>query len=432
MILRTRISESGHAYSIEADPHICFASTVTTFDFALKERYDDSTVENLTLADRPFFAKVTKNEDFMGESLVTPVIHANPQGHAGSGQSTASTNETNVVGKKFTATPGSYQSSVSIGDKVLKLSRGNPGAFLQNRLAETDGLFEQAADNLATYTWGNGGGALGACASIDTETVVLTDPTDAMNFEEGMVLVGSDNDGEDVTDALHSGSTYVTAVDRSAGRVTTEDISDISGFGTADFLFRQGDFYGDTGVVVIKGVQAFVAGTESPAALWGMTRTSDPQRLAGCRVPSADYSGKNIEERINILGSYMSGRFKAKGPWDGYLHPEDWQSLSTSLQSRGIRPLKDESTKFGFMAIETVIGGQSVKIYSDRFCPKGTFFLLRMKNWTMHSPGKLIQPLNEDGLTMMRKSSNDYEFRLVSYPILMCNAPGYQGRIALP
>jgi hypothetical protein len=315
---------------------------------------------------------------------------------------------------------------------VLKLSRGNPGAFLQNRLAETDGLFEQAADNLATYTWGNGGGALGACASIDTETVVLTDPTDAMNFEEGMVLVGSDNDGEDVTDALHSGSTYVTAVDRSAGRVTTEDISDISGFGTADFLFRQGDFYGDTGVVVIKGVQAFVAGTESPAALWGMTRTSDPQRLAGCRVPSADYSGKNIEERINILGSYMSGRFKAKGPWDGYLHPEDWQSLSTSLQSRGIRPLKDESTKFGFMAIETVIGGQSVKIYSDRFCPKGTFFLLRMKNWTMHSPGKLIQPLNEDGLTMMRKSSNDYEFRLVSYPILMCNAPGYQGRIALP
>jgi hypothetical protein len=81
MILRTRISESGHAYSIEADPHICFASTVTTFDFALKERYDDSTVENLTLADRPFFAKVTKNEDFMGESLVTPVIHANPQGH---------------------------------------------------------------------------------------------------------------------------------------------------------------------------------------------------------------------------------------------------------------------------------------------------------------------------------------------------------------
>jgi hypothetical protein len=406
-------------------------STATTFDFALKERYDDSTVENLTLADRPLLAKLTKDEDFMGESLVTPVIHGNPQGMAGSSQSVASTNETNVKGKKFTATPGDYNASVSIGDKVLKLSRGNPGAFLQNRLAETDGLYEQVADNLTTYLWGLGGGALAQRASASTNVITLSTPSDVMNFEEGMTVVASSADGDDASDALRSGSTTVASVQRTDGTVTLTSAAAITSFANSDWLFRQGDFFGNTGTVVIKGVQAFITATDVPADLWGMVRTSDPQRLAGCRVASSALTGKNIEERIRLLGALMMGRYKCKGGQTGFMHPEDWQTLETSLSSRNISATKDEASKFGFMKITVVIGGQSVDIFPDRYCPKGTFFLLRLKNWKLHSPGKLIQPLNEDGLTMLRKTTNDYEFRLVSYPILMCNAPGYNGRVSL-
>lgn len=433
MFIRHQVDDTLSVNVAFVQTHIAFASTLTTFDFAMKEKYTDEEVENLTLAERPLLGRINKNEDLQGDSLVVPLIHVNPQGVAGSGQSTASANETSVVGKKFTATVGDYFGSVSIGDKVLTLSRGNPGAFLQNKLAEMDGLYEQMADSLATYLWGNGGSALGQRASINSNTVTLATASDVMNFEEGMTVVASANDGSDAAHTLLTGSTTVASVDREAGTVTLTNAAAISGFLNNHYLFRSGDFFGNTGVVVLKGVQSFISATSSPAALYGMTRTSDPQRLAGCRVATAQLTAKNIEERFRLLGSYMSGRFKAKGPWEGYMHPEDWQTLETSLQARGIRPLKDDSTRFGYMKIQMVVGGQTVDFFVDRFAPKGHGFLLRMKNWTLHSAGKMIRPLNGDGLTMLRKSTtNDYEYRLISYLIAMCNAPGYNGRVALP
>jgi hypothetical protein len=432
-MLRHNIAEDGSIRTRFIDPGIAFASTVSTFDYALKERYTSDMVENLTLSERPYLAKVAKSEDLSGDTLVVPITHVNPQGVAGSGQSTASANETNIVGKKFNATPGEYFASVTIGRKVLKLSRGNAGAFLSNQLAETDGLYEQAADSIATYLAGNGGGALGARASAATNVITLVNPSDTANFEEGMTVVASANDGSDSAHALRTGSTTVTAVDRIAGTVTLASAAAITSFADADSLFRQGDFFGNTGVVVVKGVGAYIWPNSSPPSLYGMTRTSDVQRLAGCRVAAADLSGRNIEERLKLLGSYMAGRFKAKGPWDLYMHPEDWQTLETSVESRGIRPLEDDSTKFGFSKLRMVLGGQTVDIFPDRFFPRRTGFMLRMKNWKLYSAGKFIETVNDDGLTMLRKvGANDFELRLAGIMVHMCNAPGYSGRVDLP
>src|SRR5690606_1276177 len=109
----------------------------------------------------------------------------------------------------------------------------------------------------------------------------------------------------------------------------------------------------------------------------------------------------------------------------------DWTRLSLSMQTKGYRPLNDADTKFGYMAIEGVIGGKMVKMYPDRFCPKGHAFLLRMQNWTLHSMGRLIQPLEEDGLVLLRNATeNSYEYRLVGYPAMSTNAPGNSGRVS--
>ena len=128
----------------------------------------------------------------------------------------------------------------------------------------------------------------------------------------------------------------------------------------------------------------------------------------------------------------MTGRYKGPGPTHGFMNPEDWQNLSIALQSRGVRPLKDDTTRFNFMAIEVVMGGKLVKIYPDRFCPRGTFFALRMKDWTLHSMLKLIHPISQDGLVILRKSTaNDYEYRTVSYPAMVTVAPGWSGRVGI-
>lgn len=420
------------------DPHVidssvAHASTLTTFDFALKERYTQTKIENLTLAERPLMAMLPKDEDFQGDVMPIPLIHANPQGMAGSSLATAQAGMTNAVGKKFNVTAGDYFAAVELGDKVLKASRGNPGAFLQNKAVEIDGLYEQVADNLETYCFGNGGGSIGRRASLAGQVITLTTPQDAVNFEEGMIITASANDGSDTAHTIKAGTAgAVTAVNRSGGTVTVTNIAGITGHADNDYLFRSGDFKGNTSVQIIAGLGAFIWSDESPPVLYGMTRTSDTQRLAGCRVASADLNGKGNEERIQLLGAYMTGRFKGPGPTHGFLNSEDWQNLAISLQSRGTRPLKDDSTRFGFMTLEVVMGGKLVKLYPAARCPKGTAFFLRMQNWKLSSMLGLIHHLNGDGLTMLRKATtNDYEYRLVSYPALWTNAPGYNGRVAL-
>jgi hypothetical protein len=407
-------------------------STLTTWSNMLKARYTKEKVENLTQADRPLLAMLRKDTEQQGSSLEVPLLHVNPQGIAGSGIATAQTSATNMVAKKFSMTCGDYFGSVYIGDKVIKASRGNPGAFLENKVAETDGLYDQMSDDLAVYIWGNGGNTIGQRASASTNVITLSSPEQTLNFEEGMTIGASVGDGSNGTDAPRAGTTTVASVQREAGTVTLTSAAAITSFADNDYLFRQGDFFGNTGTVVLKGVQAFITATGVPAALWGMTRTGDPQRLAGCRVPTADYTAKTIDERCRILGSYMSGRYKTPGATAAFLHPEDWTTLETVMGARGIRPLQESNTKFGFMKIDVVMGGRVVSIYPDRYCPKGTMFALRMQNWWLSSMGELLSPMEEDGLVLLRGSNTmDYEYRLVGYPILACNAPGYNGRVPL-
>lgn len=409
------------------------ASDFTTFAFAIKDRYDKvDKVENLTLAERPLLAMLNKDETFQGDGTHVPLIYGNPQGIAAQNLSTAQTNATNLSGKKFILTAGDYHGSVSMGDKVITASRGNPGAFLRNKGAEMDGLYEQMADNIATYIYGNSGNAIGRQASEATNVVTLTEPSQTINFEVGMNVVLSANDGSDTGHVVRAGSAEVTAVDRENGTITLDNYAGITGGADNDYIFREGDFRGNTGTFIMHGLQDFLTPDSNPGAIYSMTRTEDPQRLAGSRVPAADIAGLNIEERIQILGSYLVGRYKGPGPSHAFMNPEDWQNLSIALQSRGYRPLKDDSTKFGFMALEVVMGGKQVKIYPDRFCPRGTFFALRLKDWTLHSMEKLIHPVSQDGLTLLRNtSSNSYEYRVVSYPALCTVAPGYSGRVAL-
>jgi hypothetical protein len=415
------------------------ASTITTFAFAIKDRFDKvSFVENLTLAERPLLAMINKDEDFQGDGTHIPLIYGNPQGIAASGLATAQANATNVQGKKFILTAGDYQGSVDIGDKVITASRGNPGAFLKNKAAEMDGLYEQMADNLATYLYGNSGNSLGVIASVSVaggttggDRVFLTEPTQTINFEVGMRLDTWDNDGSDSPGTNGDTGLLVDGVNRAEGSIDiAPGSSPISG-GAGDFLFRTGD-YGASGNFIFHGLGSFLWPDNNPPPIYSMSRTDDTIRLAGSRVPAADLVGLNIEERIQLLGAYMTGRYKGPGPTHGFCNPEDWQNLSNSLQSRGIRPLKDDTTRFNFQAIEVVLGGKMVRIYPDRFCPRGTFFALRMKDWTLHSMLKLIHPISQDGLVLLRKgTSNDYEYRIVSYPAVVTVAPGWSGRVAL-
>jgi len=417
------------------DPNVCFGSTLTTFDALLKEDYIDSNrVEELIYPDNVLLGKLEKRGDtgMVGDQMPVPIIYGLPQGLA-SPFSTAQTNVSNIKADKFVITAGDYHGVVHIGDKVMMASRTNQGAFLENKVTEIDGLYEQAGENFSNYAWGNGGQSLGQIATVNSNVITLVNSADAMNFEVGMTVVASSADGSTSTDTLNASGTgtTVTAVNRATGSITLTSAAGISA-AVGDYLFRQGDFFGDQGVIVIKGVQAFIPATDSLPALWGMTRTADIQRFGGCRVDPTLLGAKSFEQRIKLLFAQMTGRFKAKAPTAVFMHPEDFDTLDTAMGARGQRDLSDADAKFGYSSIGVTTTSGKVPIFPDRHCPLGTAFAFRMDNWWLFSMGELLRVQNGDGLQMLRRaSSTDYEFRLISYPGLACNAPKNQGRVSL-
>jgi hypothetical protein len=376
------------------------------------------------------------DEDMVGMQVPIPILTGHGQ-RQGTVFSTAQANTSKHRSDKFVIEMSDHSVVVDIGHKELVAGRSNAGTFLEAKVVETNGALEQEGEILSLLLWGNGGGAIGRRASASTNVITLTDPSTVANFEIGMGIVASDNDGDVATDALRDGSTTVASIDREAGTVTLTSAAAIDSFTNNDYLFRASDFYGDTGNVIVKGLQAYITSdsTSSIQALWGVTqatRQADPQRWAGCRVPSANYANKSIEERIKLLGTFMTGRFKAKRPTHGFMHPEDWQSLEVLMNARGQRTLKEEETRFGFSKIEAVMGGGVLPIFQDRHCPVGHFFALSMKNWKLYSMGKIIRQVDEDGMTMMRKASSmDFELRWQSYLQLGCNKPLDNGRVPL-
>ncbi len=415
------------------------ASTMTTFDGLLKERYiDASKVEELVYPANVALGMFQKrgDTDMVGQSMPIPIITANPQGVSAS-LSAAQGAATALATNQFLTTAGDYSGVIDISDKVIAASRKNVGAFLEAKVAEIDGLYETAGEMLSLYTWGNGGQKLGRIATLSGNNFTLDNAADIGNFEIGMTLVASANDGATSTDSLRDSgdSTTLASINRSTGAGALTDASAISGLAVGDYLFRKGDFFGDQGTIVIRGIQSYITATDTPPALWGIsaaTRALDPQRYAGCRVDPSLLTALSIEARIKKLFSQMQSRFKAKNPTAVFLNPEDFDTLEVNMAVKGIRPLEDESTQFGYTKIDVMTSSGRVPVYCDRHCPAGTTFALRMEDWWISSMREFIHVLNGDGLQMLRKSdSNDYQFRIQSYPILACRAPKNNGRIPL-
>lgn len=442
-MFKAHLDEAGQASARFADPNICFGSTISTFGALMKQRYVDDLVEKLMYPENPLLGKLQKlgDTEMVGSTMEVPIQATLPQSVGGvfsTVQTKAGTAGGNTTSAKFSISAGDYFGVVHIGDKVIMASRTNKGAFLANKELEIDGLFEQAAESLSIAAWGNGGQAIGQRASIDGGGTIVTliQAMDGQNFETGMAVVASPNDGATSTDSLRAGTAAtLSGVSREDGTLTAADWANITSFGNNDYLFRAADFSGDTGNVVMKGVQAFITQTATPPALWGMTaatRLTDPQRFGGCRVPAAELAGKTMDERIKILLSRMTGRFKAKRPTAGWMNDEDFQVLETIMAAKGIRPLEDDTTQFGYSKISVATTAGLLPIFCDRHCPKGHFFALRMEDWGISSMGELTHFQDDDGVTILRRAtSTDYEARLISYPLVYNRAPKNSGRCSL-
>lgn len=412
------------------------ASTIASFSGLMYEKNtDQDNIESLIYPDNVLYGLLQKDTSMVGTDLKVPLIYGAGQG-VGGNITNAIANASNVKNTAWNIEAGDYFGVVDIGDKVIKASRNNKGAALQNKELEIDMVTQQMGEAESIALWGNGGYALGVVAAISTNEITLTFASDIGNFEVDMAVRESANDGSDASHTIGTGTTTVTAINPSTGVITLASAAALTGLAVGHYLFRDSDFGGTTLTNILRGVRCFVTDTDLPMALHGVTqatRLTSLTRLSGFRLGSAEYTGLDIEERIKRTHAVHVTRAKGQRAESGFLNPEDFDKLDTAMAAKGQRSFEDDTTKFGYQRIDVQTPAGKVKIYSDRHCKRNEYFGLRLDNLWISSMGPIIHPMEEDGLVILRVSgTTNYRYTALSYPLLACNAPGNLCRTPIP
>jgi hypothetical protein len=418
-------------------------ATLTTIDAFLKLNYGNKDrVQRLQYSDFPFLGGIKKKvgaANASGSMLIAPVLFSNVQSMGATlatAQAASITKGGSTKSTKWTVPYGDYSAAVVFERKMLKLSASDIGCYLDIKKEEIDSLYTQWSATFSWYLLNAKNRALGSFTE-STGVCTMTHADDIVNIQPGMLIVASANDGSSAGHTLIGAPSigYVIGVNPNAGTFTVS-ATDGGAAGTPTswtgtmYAFRNGDFGGSGATTICDGFADWCPSSDpSATAFNGVDRTQNITALSGVRLTAAEVDGLSTEQRIKRLCTRMAGRgFGA--PDAVYLNPEKWQDVADGLESRGVRDLTGKDATFGYETIRVSAGGRQVTLYSDRFVPIGAIYALKRDAFALHTPEEFPAVVNDDGLTMLRKTaSNDFELRLSAYPATL-GTPGYFGRAA--
>jgi hypothetical protein len=392
---------------------------------ALKELYDNQTIENLVYNDNPFLAMVRKNTDFGGKYKPIPIITGASQGRS-SNFTNAQTNQSPAQIESFFLKRVSDYSIAQIDNQTMLASRTDKMSFLEGSKVLIDGAISSITLSLASSLFRSGTGSIGQIGSIGAGVITLSDPNSVVQFEKNMVLQSSATDGGAPRAALG----YVIALNRSLGTVTVStsyggSAGSPAAWAANDYLLVQGDSNSK-----ISGLAAWIPSTAPVTGdnFFGVDRSVDTTRLAGVIY---DGSAQPIEEAL-IDGSSLLAREGGK-PDVAIMSYASYSALEKSLGAKVVYVDSKGPADIAFRGIMVNGANSMIKCFPDRNCPSFTCYLLTMKSWCLESLGDAPQILRYgDGLEMLRVYNADAgEVRVAYYANLSCNAPGWNAYVKL-
>lgn len=390
----------------------------------LKTYYVDGLPKEVVLKNHPLLALVEKETGLVGEDFHVPVVIENPQG-VGNTFANAQTNLTTSVRRKFKCTVADHYGFAKIATKTILASRNDRGAFIRDAAAEINFTARSVGDEVATGLFRAGTGTVGKISAEATGVITLVDKTDALNFHLGMKCGAATVDGTGGTE--RAGTGYVIAVDRRQGKVTfaatlNGSAATPTAWAANDFIFRDGNRN-----ATMKGLAAWLPSSVSGGeSFFGLDRSQDRDRLAGVYE---DLSSLSVEDAL-VEGATA---VHAQGGTTDYafVGTGSYAALLRELGSK-VHYIEHKVGEIAFEGVKVHGGKKPFTVLADPDCPAKTAFLLQMDTWKLYSMGEVPMILDEDGVSMLRKSDADaYEVRVGAYCQLACNAPGWNGRFAL-
>jgi hypothetical protein len=291
-------------------------------------------------------------------------------------------------------------------------------AILKVLKVEMDKANYKFGQALSARAFGNGGGSLGVIASgATTATITLATTSDITKFEIGDWIQVSDDNGTGSAPAgVNSGAfgnqVQLTGINRSTGTLTiTGTTWDQIGAGTADFLFRAGDYS-----VAMTGLGGWVPVTAptSGDSFFGMDRSvGDLVRQAGQRY--AGNVGGSIEDSL-LNASTEASTMNVRLP-RCYVHGRTFNKAVKELGSKRIVEAGTRETGFGFKGIEIYTATGVTMLVADAFVPEGLGWMVDPDDITLMTAGECPNPLNWGGAqsTQVLSNADAVQFRIGAY-----------------
>jgi hypothetical protein len=402
---------------------------LTTFDYALQEMYPDI-VARVNELDTPLLSMIKSRTDFTGKSYNYPTVYANNAGRAGT-LTAAQTASTGGVGVQWALTAKKDYGVIRIDGETIRASgmgdnptRAAAAAFLSARAEEMFSTMKALREAQAHSLFRDGSGVRGVRASAVGNVITLTNATDAIFFDVGMVIGAAITGGG----AARAGTATITAVSRgdTTSTITVDNIATIAAFADTDTIYVSGDY-----LTRLDGLGSWVpSSAPSATPFYGVVRTADVGRLGGLR-----YSGTEpLVERLVNAEAFCRTQ---GGKIDLFvMHPTKVATIKNILGDK-IRfvDVKSASGKASFRMVEIDTDHGAAKVLADPFCPVSRAWGLQLDTWEMISRGAFPGPLdhlgNGQGAFFTMTAEDSIEGRLGGYVNLGCKAPGYNVTLAV-
>ncbi|MBO6263433.1 MAG: phage major capsid protein, partial [Clostridia bacterium] len=335
--------------------------TLNSADKALKTLYLGVVSEQLNTEINPLLAKIKQTTADVWGKEVRRVAQYGINGGVGAGTEdgelpiAAGNNYEQLV-----STLKNLYGTIEISDKAMRASNNDAGAFVNLLNAEMEGLLKASSYHFGRMLFGDGTGIL---ASVISASGTTTTCVDVKNIVEGVVVDFITSAGEKISGAT---GRRVLVVDRANNNFTVSGGELPSTIVTGTKIVVQGSYNNE-----ITGLGAIFKTTGS---IYGLNRSTNKWLIPYIKNNVGEISETVIQAAIDYLeenaGSKVNFIVCSSGVKRAFQ-----QHLAAYKRNVDVMDLKG-----GYKAISY----NGIPIVSDRFCPKGTMYLLNTDDFALH------------------------------------------------
>lgn len=426
---------------------------LTEWDPALKEVYTKKEVACLAFGKNALLGVLPK-ERSGGKYFVQPVWTNAP----GGGSASMAKAKTNGYGSKLNElniTRVPMFQRVAINGHLFASGQDSQDTMIKVT-KEFDSGFKNLSAQIDRRLFRSGTGVIGRVdgrTTIASTTIRLTDRADVFNVQIGDIIRFATTDGG----ALHAGGTAsglatVTGVSYKNGTITagTADLSAEAQMALGDYVYLDGDGANGSTNLCVAGLEDWLPvndrDTKLAASFFGLTRSTNPERLGGIYIDGTQGNGNSDDILISLaveMGRHQADPDIVFCPIDFFAdltriwanNKKEWMNVSVSGK------MGDLTISGLYDGIKAFVGGFNLTIVPTRNCPSNRLYMLTRDTWTIRHAGDMVPSfaLEMVGEPMMRVATwisgqTDFEVEswLAGYCNLGCEAPGLNGVAKLP